>query len=68
MIIAGLLSTMNVWVDKISDIRLGLNDLYMILLSLKTTGWMLFFMEIIYKHLYSFLFGLILVIANFYCI
>jgi hypothetical protein len=32
MIISGLLSTMNVWVDKISDIRLGLNDLYMILL------------------------------------
>jgi len=65
MIIAGLLSTMNVWVDKISDIRLGLNDLYMILLM---AGWMLFFMGIIYKHLYSFLFGLMLVVANFYCI
>lgn len=65
MIIAGLLSTMNVWVDKISDIRLGLNDLYMILLM---TGWMLFFMGIIYKHLYAFLFGFILVIANLYCI
>ena len=65
MIIAGLLSTMNVWVDKISDIRLGLNDLYMILLM---SGWMLFFMGIIYKHLYAFLFGLILVVANFYFI
>ena len=65
MIIAGLLSTMNVWVDKISDIRLGLNDLYMILLM---SGWMLFFMGIIYKHLYALLFGLILVIANLYCI
>ncbi len=32
MIIAGALSTMNVWVDKISDIRFSLNDLYMILL------------------------------------
>ena len=32
MIIAGSLSTMNVWVDKISDIRFSLNDLYMILL------------------------------------
>jgi hypothetical protein len=29
---------------------------------------MLFFMGIIYKHLYSFLFGLILIIANIYCI
>ena len=65
MIISGLLSTMNVWVDKISDIRLGLNDLYMILLM---SGWMLFFMGIIYKHLYAFLFGLILVITNFYFI
>ena len=65
MIVAGALSTMNVWVDKISDIRFSLNDLYMILLM---AGWMLFFMGIIYKHLYAFLFGLILVIANFYCI
>jgi len=65
MIIAGLLSTMNVWVDKISDIRLGLNDLYMILLM---AGWMLFFMGIIYKHLYAFLFGFVLVVANLFCI
>jgi hypothetical protein len=65
MIIAGVLSTMNIWVDKISDIRIGLNDLYMILLM---AGWMLFFMGIIYKHLYAFLFGLILIIANLYCI
>jgi len=65
MIIAGLLSTMNVWVDKISDIRLGLNDLYMILLM---AGWMLFFMGIIYKHLYAFLFGFVLIIANLFCI
>ncbi len=65
MIIAGALSTMNVWVNKISDIRFSVNDLYMILLM---SGWMLFFMGIIYKHLYAFLFGLILVIANLYCI
>jgi hypothetical protein len=32
MIVAGALSTMNVWVDKISDIRFSLNDVYMILL------------------------------------
>jgi hypothetical protein len=32
MIFAGVLSTMNVWVDKISDIRFSLNDVYMILL------------------------------------
>jgi len=28
MILAGLLSSMNVWVDKLSDIRLHLNDIY----------------------------------------
>ena len=65
MIIAGTLSTMNVWVDKISDIRFSLNDVYMILLM---TGWMFFFMGIIYKHLYSFIFGFILVITNIYFI
>jgi hypothetical protein len=31
MIISGFLSTMNVSVDKISDIRFSLNDLYMTL-------------------------------------
>lgn len=65
MIIAGTLSTMNVWVDKISDIRFSLNDVYMILLM---TGWMFFFMGIIYKHLYSLIFGFILVITNIYFI
>jgi hypothetical protein len=32
MFIAGLLSSMNVWVDKISDARLHINDIYMSLL------------------------------------
>ena len=65
MIIAGALSTMNVWVDKISDICIGLNDFYMIFLM---TGWMFFFMGIIYQHLYVFIFGLVLVIINIYFI
>lgn len=41
MIVSGLLSTMNVWVDKVEDMRLSVNDAYMILLM---SGWMLFFM------------------------
>ena len=65
MIIAGALSTMNVWVDKISDICFSLNDFYMVLLM---TGWMFFFMGIIYQHLYVFIFGLLLVIINIYLI
>jgi hypothetical protein len=46
MILSGLLSTMNVWVDKVEDIRFSLNDLYMIQLM---TGWMFLFMGIYYK-------------------
>lgn len=36
-IIGGLLSTMNVWANSVSDIRLSFNDLYMALIM---TGWM----------------------------
>jgi hypothetical protein len=65
MIFSGLLSTMNVWVDTIDDIRLSLNDLYMILLM---TGWMFLLMGILYKDIYPFLFGGVLVILNIWCI
>ena len=65
MIISGLLSTMNIWVDDISHIRLSLNDLYMILLM---TGWMLFFMGIIYKEFIVIVIGFILVVLNIYLI
>ena len=30
--VSGLLSTMNVWVDKADDIRFSINDIYMTLL------------------------------------
>ena len=36
---SGLLSTMNVWVDKVDDIRFSINDAYMTLLM---TGWMFY--------------------------
>ena len=44
MILSGLLSTMNVWVDKLDDIRFSINDAYMTLLM---TGWMFFFMGLV---------------------
>jgi hypothetical protein len=65
MILAGLLSTMNMWANKIDDIRFSLNDLYMIGLMV---GWMILFMAIYYKDIYPFLVGLILVLFNFYAI
>lgn len=39
MILSGVLSTMNVFVDKYDDISFSINDCYMILLM---TGWMFF--------------------------
>ena len=65
MIISGLLTTMNVWADKIDDIRLSLNDVYMVFLM---TGWMFFFMGIFNRERDIFLFGLSLVIIFFWCI
>jgi hypothetical protein len=65
MILSGLLSTMNMWVDKYDDIRFGMNTIYMILLM---TGWMFFFMGIFYKEFDTFIIGLIFVILNIWCI
>ena len=61
MVLSGLLSTMNVWVDKIDDIRFSINDAYMILLM---TGWMFLFMGLIYQEINVFFIGLSLIIFN----
>lgn len=65
MLFAGLLSSMNIWVDKISDIRLHLNDLYMTFLMI---GWMFLFMGIYYLNTSNFIIGLLFVITMLYCI
>lgn len=65
MILSGLLTTMNVWADKLDDIRFSLNDIYMVLLM---TGWMFFFMGLMYQERGVFLFGLTLVALFFTCI
>jgi hypothetical protein len=64
-IIAGFLSTMSIWVDKFSDIRTSINDVYMVFLM---TGWMFLFMGLFYKETKVFLFGLLLVLINIWCI
>jgi hypothetical protein len=43
MILAGLGSSMYLWADKLTDVRLSVNDAYMILLM---TAWMCLFMAI----------------------
>jgi hypothetical protein len=56
---------MNVYADSLSDIRLSLNDAYMILLM---TGWMFFFMGIYHGNNNNIYFGLALVLINLWCI
>jgi len=65
MIISGLLTTMNVWVDKWDDIRFSINDIYMTLLM---TGWMFLFMGLYYKEKIIVAVGVFLVIFNMWCI
>lgn len=65
MLLSGLLSTMNVWVDKLDDIRFSINDVYMTLLM---TGWMFLFMGLIYQEINVFFIGLSLIILNIWCI
>ena len=56
---------MNIWVDKIDDIRFSINDIYM---SLLMTGWMFLFMGLFYKEKRITIIGLLLVIANIWFI
>lgn len=65
MFLSGLLSTMNIWVDNIRDIRISLNDLYMIMLM---TGWMFFFMGLFYRELNIILIGILFVVINLWFI
>ena len=65
MVLSGLLSTMNVWVDKPDDIRFSINDVYMTLLM---TGWMFLFMGLIYKEISVFFIGLSIIIIDIWCI
>lgn len=65
MCISGFLTTMNVWADKITDIRWSMNDIYMTLLM---TGWMFLFMGLYYKDGFALLFGICLVVLNVWCI
>jgi hypothetical protein len=65
MVFAGLLSTMNVWVDKYEDIRFSLNDLYMTLLM---TGWMFLFMGLFSREMKGILLGLFFIVINLWCI
>ena len=59
------LINMNIWVDKIDDIRFSINDVYMTLLM---TGWMFLFTGLFYKEMNIFFIGSTMVIINIICI
>lgn len=65
MFIAGLLSSMNVWVDKVSDMRFHLNDIYM---SLLMCSWCLILMGIYYISIKILIFGIIMTIIMIFFI
>jgi hypothetical protein len=65
MIISGLLSSMSVWADKTSDMRLSINDIYMIVLM---TGWMTFLMSVLDKNITHCIISGIVIIATYYAI
>lgn len=65
MLLSGMLSTMNIWVDKIDDIRFSINDVYMTLLM---TGWMFLFMGLIYQEIGVMCIGMLLTISNIWFI
>jgi hypothetical protein len=65
MILSGFLSTMNVWADKLEDIRISLNDIYMTFLM---TGWMILFMALLNKDVYMIVLGAILTLIMIWCI
>lgn len=65
MILSGFLSTMNVWADKLDDMRFSLNDVYMTFLM---AGWMILFMALLYGDRGVAVLGLALVGVMLYCI
>ena len=46
MIVASVITGMNMWVNSYNDVRIHLNDVYM---GISMTGWMLFLMGLIYS-------------------
>ena len=59
---SGILSSMFVWSDKTSDLRLTLNDFYMAFLM---TGWMFLLMGFYYKMNNHIMIGLLLILGSF---
>ncbi|ATZ81115.1 arginine ADP-ribosyltransferase [Bodo saltans virus] len=60
-IVSGLLSSMNIWIDKVDDIRFSINDCYM---SVLMTGWMFLLYGIYYKQMNQIYVGIVFVVLS----
>ena len=65
MIIASIITGMNMWVNSLSDVRLHLNDVYM---GISMTGWMFLLMGIFYSITNIIWIGLFTIIISAYLI
>ena len=65
MFIAGILSSMSIWADNWSDVRISINDIYM---SLLMCAWMLLFMAAWNGDYKIAIMGMIGVVVIFYLI
>ena len=65
MFVSGLLATMNLYVDKFSDIRTSINDVYM---ALMMCAWTFLIQGVFYNMVNYTIFGLILLGIVFYCL
>lgn len=64
-LVSGALSAMWIWADKLSDIRLSVNDAYMVSLM---TSLMIMFMAILDRHFLWFSISFVCAIASFWLI
>ena len=65
MIIASIITGMNMWVNSLDDVRLHLNDVYM---GISMTGWMFLLMGIFYSITNIIWIGLVTIIISVYLI
>ena len=65
MILAGLFATMNIFADKLSDLRWSLNDFYM---AIFMVGWMMLFMGAYYRVMMHVWIGIGMIIVGGICI
>ena len=63
MIIASIITGMNMWVNSLDDVRLHLNDVYM---GISMTGWMFLLMGIFYSITNIIWIGLVTIIISVY--